>query len=76
MFPTDLWLFLREAVTTANPMSLDELTQKLIDTVSHVPPDFLEPVVEASIKRSQSMEQLSISECLLLFEVKCFKHQR
>ena len=49
-------------MTTANPMSLEELTQKLIDTVSHVPPDFLEPVVEASIKRSQSMEQLSISE--------------
>ncbi|KAL1122538.1 hypothetical protein AAG570_002868 [Ranatra chinensis] len=55
----DLWLFLKEAITSANPMSMEELTQKLIDTVTHVPPDFLEPVVEASIKRSQSMEQLA-----------------
>lgn len=54
-------MFLREAVTQANPLSVDELVHKLLDTVNAVPPDFLEPVVEASIKRSQSMQSLDLS---------------
>ncbi|XP_014288971.1 troponin I 2 isoform X1 [Halyomorpha halys] len=57
----DLWLFLREAVTQANPLSIDELLHKLLDTVNAVPQDFLEPVVEASIKRSQSMQSMDLS---------------
>lgn len=54
-------MYLREAVTSANPLSIDELVHKLMDTVSAVPPDFLEPVVEASIKRSQSMQSMDLS---------------
>lgn len=49
-------MYIKEAVTNACPMSIDDLVKKMIDCVQAVPPGYLKPVVEASIKRSQSLD--------------------
>lgn len=53
---SELWLYIKDAVTNACPMTMDDLVKKMIDCVQAVPPGYLKPVVEASIKRSQSLD--------------------
>lgn len=55
-FISELWLYIKDAVTNACPMTMDDLVKKMIDCVQAVPPGYLKPVVEASIKRSQSLD--------------------
>lgn len=64
----DLWFYIREAVTNANPLSPEELIKKLIDAVQAVPTKLMKPVVEASIKRSQSIDLTTIGNLLLMHE--------
>uniref|UniRef100_A0A1B6JU10 Uncharacterized protein n=1 Tax=Homalodisca liturata TaxID=320908 RepID=A0A1B6JU10_9HEMI len=50
----DLWLYLKETVTSVHPSTVEEFVQNLIGTLQHVPEEYLKPVIEANIKRAAS----------------------
>ncbi|XP_039279811.1 tropomyosin-1, isoforms 33/34 isoform X4 [Nilaparvata lugens] len=52
----DLWLYIKDTVISDNILTVEQLMEKLVEAVSKVPASYLEPVVEASIKRSQSLD--------------------
>lgn len=70
MFLTDLWIYIKDTVTASNILSVDQLLKKLIDAVQQVPKQFLEPVVEASIKRSHSLDLGSLSKYLTFYLIR------
>uniref|UniRef100_A0A1B6LEL9 Uncharacterized protein n=1 Tax=Graphocephala atropunctata TaxID=36148 RepID=A0A1B6LEL9_9HEMI len=50
----DLWLYLKETVTSVHPATVEEFVQNLIGTLQQVPEEYLLPVIDANIKRAAS----------------------
>lgn len=57
MLSTELWVYLKEAVTSDAVVSVDELVEKLVSTVSTIPQPYLKSVVKESIKKQKSIEE-------------------
>ncbi|XKL65816.1 hypothetical protein PGB90_009236 [Kerria lacca] len=55
--PEELWVYLKEAVTSDAVVSVDELVEKLVSTVSTIPQPYLKSVVKESIKKQKSIEE-------------------
>lgn len=56
-FFSELWEYLKEAVTHDAVVSIDELVEKLVTTVSSIPQPYLKSVVKESIKKQKSIEE-------------------
>lgn len=53
----ELWTYLKDAVTSDAVVTVDELVEKLVTTVSHIPQPYLKSVVKESIKKQKSLEE-------------------
>lgn len=66
----ELWTYLKDAVTHDAVVSVDELVEKLVTTVSSIPQPYLKSVVKESIKKQKSLDegkqyqQLSQKKCI------------
>uniref|UniRef100_A0A8D8UPA6 Troponin I n=1 Tax=Cacopsylla melanoneura TaxID=428564 RepID=A0A8D8UPA6_9HEMI len=54
--PEELWLYLKESVTSSNPLSIDDLVEKLLSAVSETPQPLLKSVVKDTLRRQASHE--------------------
>lgn len=54
---TELWTYLKEVVTSDTVVSVDELVEKLVTTVSTIPQPYLKSVVKQSIQKQKSIEE-------------------
>lgn len=61
-------MYIKDAVTNACPLTVEDLIKKMIDCVQAVPAGYLKPVVEASIKRSQSVDLGGLGEYTVVLE--------
>ncbi len=70
---TELWTYLKEAVTSNAVVSVDDLVEKLVTTVSSIPQPYLKSVVKESIKKQKSIEE-GMESCttVLLIIGNCF----
>lgn len=60
--PEELWLYLKDTVCHSNPLSIDDLVEKLLSAVSETPTPLLKSVVKDTLKRQASHEEVEGGE--------------
>lgn len=54
---TELWSYLKDTVCSNNPLSVDDLVDKLMTAVTAIPQPLLKSVVKDTIKKQKSLDE-------------------
>lgn len=52
-----MWLYLKDVVSHENPISVEDLVEKLMNAVTVIPQPLLKSVVKAELKKQQSQDE-------------------
>jgi len=53
----ELWAYLKDTVCSNNPLSVDDLVDKLMTAVTAIPQPLLNSVVKDTIKKQKSIDE-------------------